>query len=369
MATPIISGFSLGSATPIDTRIVASGSSARDAIQYKYDGLRVFDTNDRIPYVWRVDTATWSSENSNGVTSTFSSVNRVPLFTSIGIIGNSNIVIVANSICMINYPLVLVTGGTVSASYFQGNGYSLTNLNVNNTNISGRVSLDNLPTGGTAGWVLVGNSPNSPKFISPTNSLSVNYSTNAGTSTQVVNSTVATGSNYPVALLSGNNIKYNNTLYYNANDSVLSGRSFKCSPIPLGYRSSYNLSSAVSVEQYYPLSEQSVIRTNTVGSVNISSDSIFKIEATFVSVVDMSLGLHYQSNTISALYSSDTDGILTLISPISTNFSTIDTIISYGTFSILNANELNFEQNTYLSEDNYYYKSHVSYRIDLLNYA
>lgn len=43
-------GFQVNTALPIDNRIVASGST-RNSIPYKYEGLRVFDTSDSIPYV------------------------------------------------------------------------------------------------------------------------------------------------------------------------------------------------------------------------------------------------------------------------------------------------------------------------------
>ena len=56
MPIQIIDGFQLNSSLPIDNRVVASGSVARDAIPYKYEGLRVFDTSDGLPYVWMNNT-------------------------------------------------------------------------------------------------------------------------------------------------------------------------------------------------------------------------------------------------------------------------------------------------------------------------
>ena len=52
MPINIADQFKVNVALPIDSRIVASGSTARGAIQFKYDGLRVFDTSNRITYVW-----------------------------------------------------------------------------------------------------------------------------------------------------------------------------------------------------------------------------------------------------------------------------------------------------------------------------
>ena len=65
MSIQIIDGFQVNTALPIDNRIVASGSAARNAISYKYEGLRVFDTSDSVPYVW-VNGA-WASENASGI--------------------------------------------------------------------------------------------------------------------------------------------------------------------------------------------------------------------------------------------------------------------------------------------------------------
>ena len=44
----IIDGFNVNAANPIDTRIVVPTISARDSIQYKYDGLTVFVTQPSI---------------------------------------------------------------------------------------------------------------------------------------------------------------------------------------------------------------------------------------------------------------------------------------------------------------------------------
>lgn len=87
MSIQIITGFSLNSVEPIDTRIVASGSVGRDAITYKYQGLRVFDLSDNKPYVYIG--ATWSEEgNANQVSGLSGSVAR---FTSNNSVGSSNI--------------------------------------------------------------------------------------------------------------------------------------------------------------------------------------------------------------------------------------------------------------------------------------
>jgi hypothetical protein len=59
--------FSVNIGLPIDSRIVASGSSERTAITYKYDGLLVYDTSDRKTYAWNQDTSSWVSSDLGGV--------------------------------------------------------------------------------------------------------------------------------------------------------------------------------------------------------------------------------------------------------------------------------------------------------------
>lgn len=66
MAINIQEQFNVNIALPIDSRIVASGSSARSAISYKYDGLLVYDTSDRKTYVWNANTSSWALADISG---------------------------------------------------------------------------------------------------------------------------------------------------------------------------------------------------------------------------------------------------------------------------------------------------------------
>ena len=60
MPINIADQFKVNVSLPVDSRIVASGSTARSAIQFKYDGLRVFDTSNRTTYIWNATTSTFS---------------------------------------------------------------------------------------------------------------------------------------------------------------------------------------------------------------------------------------------------------------------------------------------------------------------
>lgn len=90
MAINIQDNFRLNIAVPVDTRIVASGSVARDAISFKYDGLRVFDTSDRKSYVWNANTppsGAWTSPDitGGGVTNTLARWETATGLTSSGV--------------------------------------------------------------------------------------------------------------------------------------------------------------------------------------------------------------------------------------------------------------------------------------------
>ena len=93
MSIQIITGFSLNSIEPIDTRIVASGSTGRDAIPYKYQGLRVFDLSNNRPYVYVG--ATWSAEVSGEISGLTGSIAK---FATSNTIGDSNIYQVGSNI-------------------------------------------------------------------------------------------------------------------------------------------------------------------------------------------------------------------------------------------------------------------------------
>jgi hypothetical protein len=63
MSINIIDNFSVNVAKPLDAKITASGSVARWAIPYRYDGLKVYDLSDRKTYVWNISSATWSIDH------------------------------------------------------------------------------------------------------------------------------------------------------------------------------------------------------------------------------------------------------------------------------------------------------------------
>jgi hypothetical protein len=151
MSIQIIDGFKVNTAAPIDNRIVASGSVARNAIPYKYEGLRVFDTSDSVAYVY-VNGA-WRSENSSGIVGS-GTTNYLTAYTSVNTIGNS-LLYQASSIIRTQGDRVAIntTDGSVTAVSFIGAGSGITSIpgaNINN----GSVNINKLINGST-GQVLV----------------------------------------------------------------------------------------------------------------------------------------------------------------------------------------------------------------------
>ena len=88
----IIEGFFLGNATPIDTRIVAQNATERLNIQYKYDGLKVFQTDTRESWVWNQSIPDWELEGSGTLTG-LGDPNYVAKWASTGSLTASNIYI------------------------------------------------------------------------------------------------------------------------------------------------------------------------------------------------------------------------------------------------------------------------------------
>src|SRR5574343_518211 len=68
MPIVIIDGFQLNSTKPIDYRIVASSSVDRLGITYSYDGLKVFQQDNRKTYIYNASTLSWDIENSTAIT-------------------------------------------------------------------------------------------------------------------------------------------------------------------------------------------------------------------------------------------------------------------------------------------------------------
>jgi hypothetical protein len=180
MSIQIIDNFNLSVAKPIDDRFVVGSQSLypnisyndKNDIPYKYPGLRVWDLNLGVPFVW--SGTTWTSENSISISGS-GSASYVPKFVgppTSSTLGNSNIYISGNSVGINNTSITAgytldIIGGVRSqgATGFSGVGTLLTNLNA--TNIStGTMSLARLANNNTSGWILTSGA-SQPLYVNP----------------------------------------------------------------------------------------------------------------------------------------------------------------------------------------------------------
>jgi hypothetical protein len=83
MPIEILDGFKINTELPVDSRIVVT-TPQRNNISFKYNGLRVFDTDERKAYVWNSINSIWEYElaiavtNSDGV----NAINKIPVFNA-----------------------------------------------------------------------------------------------------------------------------------------------------------------------------------------------------------------------------------------------------------------------------------------------
>jgi hypothetical protein len=146
MPTQIIDNFDLTSQLPLDARLVVGPNAffqTRDAIKNKYYGLRVWDFNENLPYVWTG--SSWENENSGSVLVTNGQGGFLSKFTGSG---SSNTITKSliyefvsgsNTFIGINKTLPAyqldVNGNISSSSGFIGPGALITGINA--TNITG----------------------------------------------------------------------------------------------------------------------------------------------------------------------------------------------------------------------------------------
>lgn len=93
MAYTIYDGFNVNFTAPIDYRITAADAAVRNAISFRYDGLRVFQLDNRQSYIWNSGTNNWDIDSSGiSATGSLNYVPRVTGFTATGVVyGNSNV--------------------------------------------------------------------------------------------------------------------------------------------------------------------------------------------------------------------------------------------------------------------------------------
>ncbi len=133
MAIPLIDNFKINSELPIDDRTIATSSTERDAIKFKYDGLKVFQLNNRITYQWNkskyqstgITSSSWDTVNDTLVgQGTF---NYLSKWDSTGLgLTNSSVLSYPRSFNEDNEKVCI--GGTPSEAFQVNGNYSLSAL-------------------------------------------------------------------------------------------------------------------------------------------------------------------------------------------------------------------------------------------------
>jgi hypothetical protein len=90
MPISIIDNFQVNKLGPIDVRMIATNSAARDAITFKYDGLKVFQTDNRITYTWNASASSWDVDPVGSISGT-GSAGFISRWTAQSSLGNSPI--------------------------------------------------------------------------------------------------------------------------------------------------------------------------------------------------------------------------------------------------------------------------------------
>jgi hypothetical protein len=181
MSIQIIDNFQINNSKPIDNRMVVGPGqfyTTRDSLPYKYDGMRVWDLNDNIPFVWTG--STFSTESASSISGS-GTPNHIPKFISPGNVIQDSIIwdnATNVGIGTITPDKKLTVAGDIKSTGsggFYGIGTNLTNLNATNIT-SGTLQLTRLQNG-TSGYILTAGG-GAPIWTNPA-SITVGDSTNA----------------------------------------------------------------------------------------------------------------------------------------------------------------------------------------------
>jgi hypothetical protein len=369
MAIQIIDGFQVNTALPIDNRIVASGSTARDAIPYKYEGLRVFDTSDGIPYVYL--NSTWVSENASGVLASGTSTNYIPKLNGTNLVGNS--VIYQNGtdvgISTVSPTAKLDVNGTFKATSIttaDGSGISgIVGSNINNVSIP-----TNKVVNGSTGQVLV-SGVSSPSWTN-SSQLSVGTSSFSITASNVRLANTSSGAtNYIpfVNNISQSALYVDSSFVYDDNNNNLMVGSIRLGSSTTGTTMSYSKVNCGSFTANNTYSGVSANMSN--GYVSIPSSCNLKVEVTFVTLTGAPFstsGFASWTNTIHAFFKVNSSGVVAQINTETlqdwgeTYSASMTTYYAYGGSISTGTNQLIF-QSSHSSSGTYYAQSTVSYKI------
>ena len=207
MPIQIIDGFKLGTSKPIDDRIVGSGSTFRDNITYKYDGLLVVDTKNHTPYVWNQDSATWSSiiqSTSTNTSGTYNSITEKKDSSN-----KYHVYIGSNPSTANTTDKVLDIIGGLKSDFFHGDGSGITNINPSNVSVGSAVfgqvlQLTNINNKPTPTWSTISAGSNIVSTsVTPTTNYYIGFIDNLTSNISKIYNQVGVGLNNGVFYLNG----------------------------------------------------------------------------------------------------------------------------------------------------------------------
>jgi hypothetical protein len=158
MSVQIIDNFILKDNSPIDIRLVVGNGfyyNTKEEIEYKYPGLRVWDSNSKKTY--KYDGSNWIEENSDNIVG-LGTTNNITLFSNNSIIDS---IVVENSgnIGIGKTPNhKLDIDGNIKATTFIGNGSQIEDIDASNIS-SGLLDIGLIEQGNN-GYILKTNSGN-----------------------------------------------------------------------------------------------------------------------------------------------------------------------------------------------------------------
>jgi microcystin-dependent protein len=192
MSIQIIDNFKVNVSLPIDSKIVVGSNNqyqTKEDIEFKYDGLRIWDLNDNKSWVWYNNqwnlelTELSSSSGINNFVSKFQGISPSQTLVNSIIFDNGNAIgidtvnIISGTKLQVNGIIRSTTGG------FFGNGSNITNINANNIT-SGNLSLARL-SGGGVGNILAGTAT-AAQWVSASSLFSNNIVKNSTNSLQFI---------------------------------------------------------------------------------------------------------------------------------------------------------------------------------------
>lgn len=208
MPIQIIDNFEVNTQKPIDNRFVVGGTSSFYQTRYQivntYTGLRIWDLNDNLPYVY--DGATWSSETSATTIQGVGTIGYLPKFNTSNSIINSQLFEHSNGTLVVGTTSAGTTGfpigpnsyinGTkfvvdghirVNSGYtYYGSGSNLIQLNASNITL-GSLALARISTSGSSNGMILSRDASTPIWRSPSD-LTVGTASNA-TNLSITNET------------------------------------------------------------------------------------------------------------------------------------------------------------------------------------